>query len=161
YAEPGTLTGSIGVIGGKLATGGTYDMLGITTDVISRGKNSGILSMTEPFSDSERKAMKALMQDVYDQFVDKAGEGRQEAGKEMKREELLKLAGGRVWTGRQAKANGLVDELGTLEDAIAAAKKAAGVPEDKEMELLQLPKNPGPLEMLLNTAGADTKVPGL
>ena len=57
------------------------------------------------------------MQDIYDQFLDKALEGRKKAGVEMTKEKLLKLAGGRVWTGRQAKANGLVDELGTLDDA--------------------------------------------
>ena len=58
----------------------------------------------------------------------------------MTRDELVKLAGGRVWTGRQAKANGLVDELGTLDDAIAGAKKLAGIDPKKEMELLILPK---------------------
>ncbi len=80
--------------------------------------------------------MTALMQDIYDQFLDKALEGRQKAGKKMTREALVKLAGGRIWTGRQAKANGLVDELGTLDDAIAAAAKMAGLPADKEPELL-------------------------
>src|SRR5262249_4092977 len=61
YAEPGTITGSIGVISGKMALKGLYDMVGITTEVISRGKNSGLLSTTELFTESERKTFKALM----------------------------------------------------------------------------------------------------
>jgi protease-4 len=170
YAEPGTITGSIGVISGKMALKGLYDMVGITTEVISRGKNSGLLSTTELFTESERKTFKALMLDTYDQFVDKALAGRVGAGKKMSREELVKLAGGRIYTGRQAKANGLIDEVGTLEDAIAEAAKQGGLPEDKEPELLQLPKPKHSLEDLFGSmfgaqAGVDVRllrqVPGL
>jgi protease-4 len=150
YADPGTLTGSIGVVSGKLAIGGTYNKLGIHTEVISRGANSGILSSERPFSDSERKAMMALMQDVYDQFLDKALEGRHKAGKKMTREELVNLAGGRIWTGRQAKDNGLIDELGSLEDAIAAARGMAHLPATRDPELLILPKSKGFLDSLLD-----------
>jgi protease-4 len=149
YADPGTLTGSIGVVGGKLALSGAYNKIGIKTEIISRGANSGILSSEKPFSETERKAMTALMQDVYDQFLDKALAGRKNAGKEMTREELVKLAGGRIWTGRQAKANGLIDELGTLEDAIAAARKETDLPANKDPELLILPKSHGLLDSLL------------
>jgi protease-4 len=84
--------------------------------------------------------------------VDKTLEGRVAAGKKMTREELLELAGGRIFTGRQAKENGLVDELGTLEDAIAAAAKLGGLPADKEPELLVLPKPKNSLESLLGSA---------
>jgi protease-4 len=149
YAEPGTLTGSIGVVGGKLALGGAFDKIGIKTDVISRGANSGILSTEKPFSKSERKAMTALMKDVYDQFLDKALEGRKRAGKSMTREQLVELAGGRIWTGRQAKANGLIDELGSLQDAIAAARALTNLPAGKEPELLLLPKSKNFLDTLL------------
>jgi protease IV len=149
YAEPGTITGSIGVVGGKMATRGMWEKVGIKTDVISRGAHSGILSSDEPFSDSERKTMKALMEDIYDQFVDKSLEGRIKAGKKMTRKELLDLAGGRIYTGRQAKVNGLIDELGTLNDAIADAAKLAGLPADKTPDLLLLPKSKGMFESLL------------
>jgi protease-4 len=149
YADPGTLTGSIGVVGGKLALGGTFNKVGIKTEVISRGANSGILSSEKPFSDSERKAMTALMQDVYDQFLDKALEGRKKAGKSMTRDELVKLAGGRIWTGRQAKENGLIDELGNLDDAIAAARALTDLPAHKDPDLLILPKSKGFLDSLL------------
>lgn len=135
FAEPGTLTGSIGVVGGKIALNGLYDKVGLHTAVISRGKNSGLLSSDKPFSDSERVVWKKMMEDVYRQFVDKAA-----AGRGMKAEQIEPLAGGRVWTGRQAKEKGLVDELGTLREAIAFAKQQAGIGADEKAELLILPK---------------------
>jgi protease-4 len=161
YAEPGTITGSIGVVGGKMALRGLYDKLGIKTEVIARGANSGILSGTDVFSASEKGRFKALMQDVYDIFVDKALEGRKQAGKQMTRDQLLSLAGGRIWTGRQAKENGLIDELGTLDDAIAAAWKMAGEPVGKKPELLQLPKAKNILDSLLNFGGSSLSAPEL
>lgn len=141
YAEPGTLTGSIGVVGGKIATIDLEKKVGIHTEVISRGANSGILSTSTPFSDSERKAMTALMREVYDQFLDRVVENRIRNGVKMTREKLeTDLAGGRVWTGRQAKELGLVDELGSLSDAVAAAWRAADQKPEVEPELLLLPK---------------------
>jgi protease-4 len=157
YAEPGTITGSIGVVGGKLTLGGLFDKIGITTETLSRGANANIFSATHTFSDSERKAFTAMMHDIYDQFLDKALEGRKKAGKEMTRAKFESLAGGRVWTGRQALANDLIDELGTLDDAVAAAWKMAGQPADKEPEILQLPKGKSPLDALLDLKG-DTRM---
>ncbi|HEX4591119.1 MAG TPA: signal peptide peptidase SppA, partial [Gemmataceae bacterium] len=159
YAEPGTLTGSIGVVGGKIVTGGLFNWLGMKTDVISRGANSGLESSEKPWTESERSVMTRLMQEVYDQFLDKTVAGRKKAGVEMTKEQLLTLAGGRVWTGRQAKANGLVDELGTLEDAVAAAKKLADQ-EGKDLELLTLPKPRSIIEKLADV-GIDTKAPAM
>ena len=135
YAEPGTITGSIGVVGGKLALGGMFGKIGVNTDVISRGQNSGLLTTESRFTESERAAWKKMMEEIYRQFVGKAAEGRQ-----MKVDELAQLAGGRIWTGRQAKENRLVDEVGTLKDAIAEAKKMAGIPADEKVELLTLPE---------------------
>ncbi len=153
YAEPGTLTGSIGVVGGKIVTGGLEKKVGLTTDIISRGANAGILSTTTPFSDSERQAMTSLMKDTYDGFVTKALEGRKRAGRSMTRDQLLDLAGGRVWTGRQAKANGLVDELGTVGDAVLAARKMAGVPDGDKLDILELPESRSFLDSLLESRG--------
>jgi protease IV len=149
YAEPGTLTGSIGVVGGKLALGGVYDKIGLTTDVLSRGANAGIFSTTRGFSPSEREAMTALMRDIYDQFLDKALLGRKKAGKTMTKEELTKIAGGRVWTGRQALENHLVDQLGSLDDAIKDAAIQGKLPSGKEPELLLLPKQKNFFDSLL------------
>jgi len=145
YAEPGTLTGSIGVVGGKLAVGGLMDKVGINTSVVSRGKNSGLFSMNEPFTDSERESMQKLMHDTYQQFTSKAATGRK-----MELEKLQGLAEGRVYTGAQAKANGLVDELGTLEDAINASRKLAGIPDGEKAELLILPKPKSFFEQLMD-----------
>ena len=155
FADPGTITGSIGVVGGKLALGGVYSKVGITTDIISRGKNSGVLSSTTPFTDSEREAMQGLLNDIYDQFTSKAAQGRK-----MPKDKLEKLARGRVYTGGAALKIGLVDELGSLDDAIAYAKKQAGVGPDEKLEKLILPKATSPLESILGPLdpNADSKV---
>jgi len=157
YAEPGTLTGSIGVVGGKIVFKDMLDKVGVSTDVISRGKNSGLLSMEAPFSNSERAAFVEMMQVVYDQFVSKTA-----AGRKMTRDQVLEVAGGRVWTGRQAQEKGLVDELGTLGDAIAEAKKLGGVESDEQVELLVLPKPTSVLDQLLGidaaAAGVDQQL---
>jgi protease-4 len=135
FAEPGTITGSIGVLGGKVVLGRLYNKIGVTTEVISRGKNSGLLSSTEPFTPEQRRALTTLLKGIYDQFVCKAAQGRK-----INPEKLDELAQGRVYTGNMAKANGLIDELGTLRDAIAAAKKAAGMRPKEKVELLILPR---------------------
>ncbi|MHC4875856.1 MAG: signal peptide peptidase SppA [Planctomycetota bacterium] len=153
FAEPGTLTGSIGVVGGKFALGGLYEKIGITTSVISRGQNSGALSSLAKFSDSERAAMQKLMQGIYDQFTSKVAETRG-----MSREEVEKLARGRVYTGTTAKELKLVDEIGTLDDAIAHAKKLAGLPEDDPIDRIVLPKPTSPFESLFGPLDGDARV---
>ncbi len=155
FADPGTITGSIGVVGGKFALNGLYNWAGVTTEVISRGKNSGVLSSTHGFSDNERDSMQRLLNDVYDQFVSKAAQGRK-----MDKTKLEKLARGRVYTGSAALKLGLVDELGSLDDAIAYAKKQAGVGPDEKLEKLVLPKATSPLESLFGPLdpNADTRL---
>ena len=143
FAEPGTLTGSIGVVGGKIAFQKFYEKVGITTSVVMRGKNSGVLSTTTAFSETERTAMQKMLNDIYAQFTTKAA-----AGRKMEVEKLEKMARGRVYTGAQALQLGLVDELGTLADAIAFAKKSAGMDPDAKMERLDLPKPTSPFESL-------------
>ena len=117
FAAPGTLTGSIGVIGGKLVTGGLYDKIGLNTEVISRGANSGSLSSRPAVHARRAEGLDGLLEETYRQFVGKAADGRK-----MPYSKLEELAQGRVYTGRMAKKLGLVDELGTLDDAVAAAK---------------------------------------
>ncbi|MDA1231800.1 MAG: signal peptide peptidase SppA, partial [Planctomycetota bacterium] len=143
FAEPGTLTGSIGVLGGKIALDGLMKKFGVTTSVIQRGKNSGVMSTTTAFSDSERETMQQMLNDVYEQFTRKAAVGRK-----MDYAKLESLARGRVYTGRQAKDIGLVDQLGTLADAIAHTRTLVGDGEEK-LELEDLPKAQSPLEMLM------------
>ena len=143
FAEPGTLTGSIGVLGGKIALDGLMKKFGITTSVIQRGKNSGVMSSVAAFSDSERETMQQMLNTVYEQFTQKAA-----AGRHMEYATLEALARGRVYTGRQAKEIGLVDQLGTLADAVAYTRKLVG-DEAGKLELDDLPKAQSPLEMLM------------
>jgi protease-4 len=150
FAEPGTITGSIGVIGGKIVLEGAMKKYGVTTEVITRGKRTGLMSPFQGFSPEDRATLVKMMTDVYDSFLDKAWAGRQKAGntKLKSRDELKALAGGRVWSGRAALANGLIDELGTLDDAIAYAKKLANV-EGDDVEIYLLPKKQSIFEKLM------------
>jgi len=147
-AAPGTLTGSIGVVGGKVAIGGALEKVGVHTDVVSKGKNAGWLSMTDQFSDGEREAFLGTMKDVYRLFTSKVA-----AGRKLDAEKVESLAAGRVYTGRQALAAGLVDQLGTLDDAIDEAKKLAGIPADEIVDPLLLPEPRGIFDDLFASAG--------
>ena len=117
FAEPGTITGSIGVVGGKIAMGGLYNKLGISTDAIRRGDNSTIFSATEKFSEAERKVVTNMMQDVYRLFTTKAA-----AGRKMELSKLEELASGQVYTGRIAKRKGLVDESRQSQGCVPSGK---------------------------------------
>src|SRR5947207_14629040 len=99
---------------------GLFSKVGITTETIERGKNSGLFSSSGKFSDSQRDVVKKMMEDMYGQFTTKAAKGRN-----MPVENLRKLAGGRVYSGRQAKEYGLVDELGTHRHGVAEGKNLA------------------------------------
>ncbi len=122
YATPATLTGSIGVFGGKFALSGLYEKLGITTWSTSRGRLAGIYRSPGPFTDFERSKIRERIEAFYITFVTKAAEGRG-----MTYEDLDAVAQGRVWAGADALDVGLVDHLGGLEDAIARAAELAGV----------------------------------
>lgn len=154
-AEPGTLTGSIGVVGGKLALKGLLDKVGIKTESISRGKNSGWESMDEPFTTAEREAWMKSMQDIYRQFTTKAAAGRKLELKHLQDD----LAGGRVYTGKMAVDNKLVDRLGTLDDAVAEAKSLAGLKADEPIDRLELPKPKSIFETLFGGSATETRLP--
>jgi protease IV len=153
FAEPGTLTGSIGVVGGKLALEKFYKKIGITMSVVQKGKNAGVLSVSKPWTDAEREAMQKMMNDIYDQFTKKAATGRK-----MEHEKLEKMARGRVYTGAQALKLGLVDELGTLDEAIAYAKKSAGFDPESKVERLDLPRPISPFEALFGPTDPSTRL---
>jgi len=155
-AAPGTLTGSIGVIGGKLVTRGLFEKLGLNTEVIARGANSGSMSSNQKFTPEERKAWTELLEETYRQFVSKAAHGRK-----MTYDKLEELAQGRVYSGRTAQRLGLVDELGSLDDAIRAAKEAAGLKPDADVELLVLPEAKTFFEQLFGDSSAGTDLESL
>ncbi|MEM9700889.1 MAG: signal peptide peptidase SppA [Planctomycetota bacterium] len=149
FADPTTITGSIGVLGGKLALGKTFDRFGVTHDVVQFGDNAGALSPLTGFTDSEEAAMRKMLAEIYELFTTKAAQGR---GMEL--EQLKSLAGGRIYSGARAKELGLIDELGGLEDAIAlatteAAKRNDDVKAGDELPVMNLPKPGNPFEALL------------
>ncbi len=134
-AQPGTITGSIGVFGGKFNLKGLYNKLGLTKETITRGRNANIYSDYGSFTPNERERVEKLMKTVYEDFVRKAAAGR---GKT--EDEIHAVAQGRIWTGKQAKEIGLVDELGGLDKALSMAKANAGLSADDNVEILVLPK---------------------
>lgn len=120
FALDTTITGSIGVFGGKLVYGELLDKVGVSTVVLSRGKHAGLLSPLSRFSDSERAVFRENMQHTYETFVN-----RVRAGRNMSYDAVHRVAQGRVWTGKQARAVGLVDEVGGLHEALAEAARLA------------------------------------
>ena len=134
-AQPATLTGSIGVVAGKIATGGTYEKVGITVEPVSQGRFAEIYSPVTRFSDDERAKMQEHIDAIYELFLRKAAEGRGTT-----RDAVHEVAQGRVWTGRQAKERGLIDELGGLFLAIALAKEQVGLEAGEDVELVIYPR---------------------
>ena len=133
-AQPGTLTGSIGVYTGKFVATGTLDKLGANIEATSRGTHAEIYSPDRRFTAEERTKIEESMQLVYDQFVERTAAARQ-----MTPEKVDEVAQGRVWTGEQARQLGLVDELGGLYKAIDVAKQRARIAPEDEVELVVYP----------------------
>ena len=143
-ANQSTYTGSIGSISGKFVMKGLYDKLGITWDFVSKGPNALMMSDYHKFTDEEwEKFHKSHLAGVHTWMRDVA------AHRNMTFEEIEELAYGRVWTGGQAKANGLIDEVGGLQQAIAAAKELAEIPEDEQVTVVHYPVQKDPLEQLM------------
>jgi len=134
-AQPGTITGSIGVLGGKVALTDMLAKLSITTDSVSRGRNAGIFSPMLPFTETERAAMQRILVEIYENFTAKVAISRG-----MPAPQVEEVAQGRVWSGRQASQVGLVDQLGGLQDAINLAREQAGLKDEAKVELLVFPE---------------------
>jgi protease-4 len=151
-AEPSTLTGSIGVIGGKLVLKGLFDKLDITVERLNRGRNAGLFSSSTKFSDSERAVFGRHMQKIYDNFIDRVSSGRN-----MERADVLKVAEGRVWSGLSAHKHKLVDELGGLDHSISLAAERGRV-RDYKIEVLPKPKTFMDLLSESFFGGGDTRI---
>ena len=143
-AHPSTLTGSIGVFGGKLNMKGFYNKIGLTKEIIAHGQNATLYSDYGGFTPTERERVEKMMKTVYKDFVNKAATGRSKSF-----DEIDEIAQGRVWTGKQAKALGLVDELGGLDTALSIAKEQAGFAADDKVNLIVLPRQKPFLEELM------------
>lgn len=149
-AEPGTITGSIGVFGGKMVLAGLWRKLGVNWDSVSEGKNALMWSANRTFSAEEGARFDNTLDRVYDAFIDRVAEGRH-----LPRSKIEAVAEGRVWTGRQAKEKGLVDELGGFDLAVSHARTLAKIDPAQEVQLVTFPTRKSPLEMLLSLAMED------
>jgi protease-4 len=122
-AQPGTLTGSIGVITGKPVLTEALERAGVTTDSVSVGSGANMFAPTHPFSEEEWQRINAWLDWIYRDFTEKVA-----AGRRMTVERVHAIARGRVWTGADAARNGLVDELGGMAAAAETARRRAGLP---------------------------------
>jgi protease-4 len=150
-AEPGTITGSIGVVTGKFVLGGTADKLGIGYGAVSEGKMAQVYSPFTPFSKEERAHLSDQMQATYDLFVSRVAEGRKAPN-----EKIDSIGKGRVWTGNQAKELGLVDEIGGLDKAIQIARQRAKLDTSKAVNLVIYPPKRTLFEVLSDPLGTGT-----
>ncbi|MFP3881172.1 MAG: signal peptide peptidase SppA [Actinomycetota bacterium] len=134
-AQPGTVTGSIGVVWGKLANREAWRRLGVTFDEIVFGQNATFNTAQDEFSDAERARVTVLLDDIYNNFVAGVAEGRS-----MTPQQVEEVAKGRIWTGSQARERGLVDELGGLETAVRLAKDLVGIAPEEGIRLVTFPR---------------------
>ena len=134
-AQPGTITGSIGVFTGKVVLEDFWKKLGISWDEMHRGDNATMWSANHPFSPQAQARVDALLDHIYADFTGKASEGRS-----ISLEKLDKLARGRIWTGADAQAAGLVDGLGGWREAMAAVRDVAGMKPDEAVQLVEFPQ---------------------
>jgi protease-4 len=139
FARPGTLTGSIGVLAGKLVAGGLFDRLLVHRDLVARGRHAAMFSADRPFSDHERRKLRESIERSYRVFLERVARFR---GREVS--EIEPVAGGRVWTGRQALDRGLVDQMGGLRSAIEEARKRAGLAADAPVRELAIGRRETP-----------------
>ncbi|MGH7038012.1 MAG: S49 family peptidase, partial [Stellaceae bacterium] len=150
-AEPATLTASIGVFAGKLVLSGLYKKLGITTDSVSLGSNAGMFSATAAFSGAGKSRLETMLALIYRGFKERVAQGRH-----MTPDQVEGVAKGRVWTGEEAKARGLVDALGGYRTALRLAKQAAGLASSAPVTLAVYPKRQSLIATLLaRLRGAD------
>lgn len=143
-ADPATLTGSIGVVAGKFVLGELFDKLGLTWDTISTGDNATMWSVRKPFSDKGRERMNAMLDDTYKTFTDSVA-----AARKIPPEKIPDIAKGRVYTGEQALKAGLVDELGGLNETIAALKTTLNLKADDRVVIAQFPPPETPVSLLM------------
>ncbi|RCV49781.1 signal peptide peptidase SppA [Marinitenerispora sediminis] len=148
-AQPGTLTGSIGVFVGKAVLTGLLSRLGVSSDSVDAGEHARMFASDRGFTESEWERVNAMLDHIYDDFTAKVA-----ASRGMSRERVHELARGRVWTGRDAAANGLVDTLGGVETAARIAREKAGLP---PLAALRPFPRPHPLERLVPAESSEDR----
>ena len=151
-AYPGTITGSIGVVFGKPNLHGLYDKLGITKDYVSRGRFARIESDYESLTDAGRMKLREGIDSDYEDFVGKVAAARKKPVSAIEQ-----IAQGRVWLGDQAKANGLVDELGGIDRAIEMIKAKSGIPAGNSVNLVLYPPKRSIIDLLFHSNNSDAE----
>lgn len=151
FAEPGTITGSIGVVGAKIVTKGMWDWMGVHWHPIQRGDNADIMATDQPWTEAQREQIRSWMESIYAEFYRRVLAKREDK----LAKPLDELAGGRVYTGAQAKQLGLVDELGGLQDAVTYAALEAKLGEDYKVKVLPKPKTI--IDMLMEDLGMEAR----
>lgn len=153
FADRATITGSIGVVTGKFVTTDMWHKIGVNWKGYERGENAALLSSDMPFTPAGRERVQEFMNKIYDVFKSHVTEAR---GNKLKKP-LDEIAGGRVYTGKQALDLGLVDKLGSLNDAVAFAAEQGKLGEGYDVRVVPAPKNF--LEMLMEDAGGGKNDP--
>lgn len=153
FALPGTLTGSIGVVGGKFYLQDLWQKLGVNWESVSWGDNADLWSFNSPFSAAEAERMNAMLDHVYDSFIDRVADGRN-----MDRSAVEAVAKGRVWTGNQALKAGLVDELGGLNAALDYAATLVGLENRNDLNVIVTPKPKTAIERLADLLAGQVRV---
>jgi protease-4 len=143
-AQPGTITGSIGVFALKPLTKEMWDKVGVTWDEVHTSRNAMMWTGLQDYTPEGWQRLQAFLDHIYTEFT-----GKVAAGRKLPRERVLEIAKGRIWTGEDAKALGLVDELGGLPTALRLCKQAAKIPEDAKVKLVVFPPPKPPLAALL------------
>jgi len=143
-AQPGTITGSIGVLGGKMVPSELWEKIGLSYDEVHMGKNAAFFSMNRDYSPDEWARLQAWLDRVYEDFTSKVA-----AGRKLDKQRVHAIAKGRIWTGEDAKGIGLVDELGGLHSALLLCKQLAGIAETQDVELKTFPHDRGALRQLI------------
>ena len=143
-ADANTITGSIGVLTGKLNLSGLYNLLGISTDYVATSDNATLFSDQQNFTPAQEAYIKKSLDDTYAQFTQGVAKGRK-----MSVEAVDKIAQGREWSGAQGKNIGLVDEIGGFDRAIAVAKQLANIPANQSVHIVRFPEEKSLLQQLL------------
>lgn len=149
-AQPGTITGSIGVLGGKLLTNGLWDKLGVSWDEVHAGQNSRMFSTTADYSKEEWDRFQQWLNRVYEDFTSKVAEGRK-----LPKEKVQQIAKGRIWSGADAKSIGLVDDLGGYDVALKHVRQAIKIKDTDTVTLRTYPRKRTPLEALTAKLSGD------
>ena len=148
-AEPGTITGSIGVFAGKMVLQDFWSKLGISWDEMHRGDNATMWSANQPFTPQAWARVNTMLDAIYVDFTTKAG-----AARKLSPQQIDAVARGRVWSGADAKARGLVDQLGGFDIALAEARTLAGVRAGEPVDLVDFPRPKAPWQMLAELASS-------